>query len=122
MNSQKPGIFQYLVFIEEETKGLKKVIIWGHKPNYYHTHGHIHSSYYKAFLNMGFDTYWFDNDDRKKLSNFNFDNSLFFTEGQVDQKIPLIQNASYVLHHCNNDKYLQVGGIVVKLVQLCKIL
>ena len=64
----------------------KKIIIWGHKNNG-HTHGHIHSSYFKAFKYMGFETYWFDNNEN--VSGFNFDNSIFFTEDQVQSNIPL---------------------------------
>jgi hypothetical protein len=98
----------------------KKVIIWGHKFSHYNTFSHIHSSYHKAFKSMGYDTYWFDNDDVKKLANFDFEGSLFFTEAQVDQKIPLIKNATYILHHCNNDKYLETGCTVINLCNYVK--
>jgi hypothetical protein len=98
---------------------IDRVIIWGHKPRHYHTHSHIHSSYYKAFKSLGYETYWFDNDDAKKIQNMNFDGSLFFTEGQVDQKIPLNEKSAYILHHCKNDKYLQAGN---KILNLCNYL
>jgi hypothetical protein len=53
---------------------------------------------------MGFDTYWFDNND--DVSSFNFENCIFLTEAQVDQKIPLNKTSFYILHHCDLTKYL----------------
>ena len=83
---------------------MYKIVIWGHKNNG-HTHGYIHSSYYKAFKAMGFETYWFDNNEN--VSGFNFDNSIFFTEDQVQSNIPLNKTCKYILHHTNLDKYIQ---------------
>lgn len=80
-----------------------KIIIWGHKYNG-HTHGYIHSSYFKAFKSLGYETYWLD--DADDVSNMNFDNSIFLTEGQVQNKIPLNKNSKYILHHVNNGKYI----------------
>jgi len=79
-----------------------KVIIWGHKLHS-HTHSFIHYGFFKAFNNLGYKTYWLDNND--DITNFNFENSLFITEGQVDQKIPLSDNCFYILHNCNITKY-----------------
>ena len=49
---------------------IKKVVIWGHKL-YSHTHSFIHSGFFKAFKHLGYDTYWFDNNDNiiKSASN-----------------------------------------------------
>ena len=90
-----------------------KVIIWGHKPVSgrniggrklnSHTHSYIHYGYFKAFSHLGYETFWFDNNN--DVSGFDFSNCLFLTEAQVDQKIPLIEGCVYVLHHCNNEKY-----------------
>lgn len=53
---------------------------------------------------MGFDTHWFDNAD--DVSNFNFDNVIFFTEHQVDGKIPINKTAFYILQQdFDNPKY-----------------
>lgn len=90
---------------------MKKVVIWGHKLHS-HTHSYIHNSYYNAFKKMGYDTYWFDNWD--DVSNFNFDNCIFLTEGQVDQSIPINKSSFYILHHCNTDKYSNC-----KFINLC---
>ena len=95
----------------------KKIIIWGHKNNG-HTHGHIHSSYFKAFKYMGFETYWFDNNEN--VSGFNFDNSIFFTEDQVQSNIPLNKTCKYILHHTNLDKYIEHGLEYINLANYLK--
>lgn len=74
-----------------------KVIIWGHKLHS-HTHSYVHNAFYKAFKYLGYETYWFD--DQDDTSHFNFSNSLFLTEGQVDNKIPLRSDCRYILHNC----------------------
>lgn len=80
----------------------KKFIVWGHKNNG-HTHSYIHSSYYKAAKFLGFESYWLDGSEN--LNNFNFDNSIFFTEDQVQHNIPLNKSSKYILHHTNLEKY-----------------
>jgi len=52
---------------------------------------------------MGYDTYWFDNNDN--VDNFDFTNCLFLTEGQVDEKIPLRKDCYYILHNVDQTKY-----------------
>lgn len=79
-----------------------KIIIWGHKLHS-HTHSYIHAAFYKTFKYMGYETYWFDDND--DVSSFNFSNSLFITEGQVDKKIPKLNDCLYVLHNCDGNKY-----------------
>jgi hypothetical protein len=99
---------------------IKKVIIWGHKFSHYHTHTHIHHHYYKAFRSLGYEVWWMDNDYAKDGETIDFSDALFFTEGQVDQKIPLVKNATYILHHCDNEKYLNAGGKVLNLCNYLK--
>ena len=82
-----------------------KVIIWGHKLHT-HTHSYIHYGFFNAFKYLNFDVYWFDDDDDFK--NFNFDNCLFITEGQVDKNIPINNNSIYILHNCNIGKYRNI--------------
>jgi len=79
-----------------------KIIIWGHKLHS-HTHSYIHASFYKAFKHMGYETFWFDNKD--DVSSFDFSNSLFITETQVDEKIPKRKDCLYVLHNCDGSLY-----------------
>ncbi|MBY0109991.1 MAG: hypothetical protein K2X90_02665 [Candidatus Babeliaceae bacterium] len=81
---------------------FKKVIIWGHKLHS-HTHSYIHEAFYKAFQAMGYDTFWFDNNDN--ISDFNFENCLFVTEGQADRGIPLVFSSYYLLHNVDQTKY-----------------
>jgi len=79
-----------------------KVIIWGHKLHS-HTHSYIHSAFFKAFQYLGYETLWLDNSD--DITSINFDNSLFITEGQVDQKIPLNKSSNYIIHNCKDEHY-----------------
>jgi hypothetical protein len=82
-----------------------KIIIWGHKLHS-HTHSYIHNGFYIAFKHLGYNTYWFDNLD--DVDDFNFDNCLFITEGQVDKYIPINNTSTYILHNCDNDKYSNI--------------
>lgn len=83
-------------------QAFDKVVIWGHKKNS-HTHFYIHNAFNKAFKHLGYDVYWFDDED--VIEDFDFENSLFLVEGQVDRKIPLRNDCKYILHNCNNSKY-----------------
>jgi hypothetical protein len=84
-----------------------RVIIWGHKLHT-HTHSYIHNGFYIAFKYLNYDTYWFDNNDISVRDKFNFDNSLFITEGQVDSNIPINNTCTYILHNCNGEKYKDI--------------
>lgn len=79
-----------------------KIVIWGHKLHS-HTHSYVHHGFFRAFQKMGYETLWFDDSD--DVSNINFDNSLFLTEGQVDKKIPVNNSSKYILHNCAGDRY-----------------
>ena len=83
-------------------EGFDQVVIWGHKLHS-HTHSYIHQSFYNGFAHLGYPTYWFDNSD--DVSTFDFSKTLFLTEGQVDQNIPLRQDAIYLTHNCGGAKY-----------------
>jgi hypothetical protein len=82
-----------------------KFILWGHKLHS-HTHSYIHNAFFRAFQHLGASTFWFDDND--DVSGFDFSNSLFITEGQVDKKIPLRNDCFYVLHNCYDDKYQEL--------------
>ena len=81
---------------------INKIIIWGYKLHS-HTHSYIHEGYYRAFKHLGYETYWFDEND--KLDGFDFSQSLFLTEGNCDRGIPLREDCFYVLHNCFSKKY-----------------
>lgn len=91
---------------------FEKVVIWGHKLHT-HTHSYIHEGFFRAFKHLGYPTYWFDNED--DVSNFDFSNTLFLTEGQVDQKIPLREDAIYMAHNCSEDKYQELRSIFIQV-------
>lgn len=84
------------------TLPFKKVILWGHKIDCC-SFSYINSAFQRAFNHLGYDVYWFDNKD--DVSSFDFSNSLFITEGQVDRKIPLRKDCFYILHNCCSDQY-----------------
>jgi hypothetical protein len=62
---------------------------------------------------LGFETYWFDNND--DIAGFDFSHCLFLTEGQVDSKIPLNPSSFYVLHHADLRKYIEMGCNYINL-------
>jgi hypothetical protein len=82
----------------------KLVVIYGHKL-YSHTHSFIHYGFYKAFVKLGYEIIWMDDNDYVSLD---FSNAIFLTEGQVDTKIPLVKSAKYILHNCNLSKYIDI--------------
>ena len=81
----------------------KKFIAWGLKLHS-HTHSYIHVAYCKAFQYLGYDVYHLDDSD--DISNFDFTNSIFLTAGICDKNIPIIKEAKYILHNCEElEKY-----------------
>jgi hypothetical protein len=83
---------------------FKKVIVWGY-PLYSHTHSFIHYGWYKAFKELGYDTYWFD--DKNFPKDFDYNHSLFITEGYADKNIPLVKTSTYFVHITKDpSKYL----------------
>jgi len=90
-----------------------KVIVWGY-PLHTHTHSYIHSSVFRSFEYLGYETYWFHDDNYPE--DFDYDNCVFFTEGFADKNIPLRKTSTYYVHVCvNPQKYL---GNVKKLIDV----
>ena len=84
-----------------------KIIIWGY-PIHSHTHSYIHDAFYKAFKYLGYETYWFH--DGEYPDNFNWDDSIFWTEGFADKNIPLNKTSTYFVHVCPDpSKYINVN-------------
>lgn len=81
---------------------VNQVVIWGHKLHS-HTHSYIHEAFFRAFQDMGYKTYWFDDDFTPK--DFDFSKTLFFTASNVDKNIPLREDAYYIFHHCWNKEH-----------------
>ena len=84
-----------------------KIIIWGY-PLHSHTHSYIHAAFYKAFKHLGYETYWFH--DENYPDNFDWNDCLFWTEGFADKNIPLNKNSVYYVF-CTPDpaKYINAG-------------
>lgn len=98
-------LFLFLCFVYLNSlaaDSFDRVVIWGHKLHS-HTHSYIHERFYRAFRYLGYPTYWFDNNDN--VDGFDFSRTLFLTEGQVDQKIPLREDGIYLLHNCQKERY-----------------
>ena len=84
-----------------------KIIIWGH-PLHSHTHSYIHSAFYKAFTHLGYETYWFH--DEEYPDNFDWNDCVFWTEGFADRNIPLKTTSTYFVHVCPDPaKYINAG-------------
>ncbi len=84
------------------TIDFDQVVIWGYQPHS-HTHAYIHAAFARTFSALGYKTLWLsDSDD---VSGIDFANSLFITEGQVDDYIPLRDDCWYIIHNCNQEKY-----------------
>lgn len=94
---------------------FEKVVIWGHKSPI-HTHYHIHHAFYDTFKVMGYDTYWFDDEDN--VTDFDFSESLFLTEGQVDKQIPIREDCEYLLHNCDQLNYKKISPNRVMVFQV----
>ena len=95
MNSLRKSFFVAFLFLIsfKPLYSFDKVVIWGHKLHT-HTHSYIHNAFYLAFRNLGYQVFWFDDND--DVSNFDFSDSLFLTEGQVDRKIPVREDCQYI--------------------------
>lgn len=87
-----------------------KIIIWGH-PLYSHTHSYVHDAYYKTLRYLGYDVYWFHDDDYP--DDFDFTNSLFISEGFADKKIPINDSSCYLIMYCPSPiKYKEAGRYI----------
>jgi hypothetical protein len=99
-----------------EPTQVNKVVVWGHKlldARTANTFAFIHDSWYRTFKYLGYDVLWLDNQD--DVSNLSLDNSIFLTEGQVDQNIPILDSCKYVIHNCNIEKYKPIISNVLNL-------
>jgi hypothetical protein len=81
---------------------IKQVIIWGHKLHS-HTHSYIHNGFFIAFKHLGYNTFWYDDND--DVSMVDFSSSLFITEQQVNKKIPCRDDCIYISHYTDPNDY-----------------
>ena len=101
-----------LSFYTFSLHSFEKVVIWGHKLHS-HTHSYVHKGFYDAFVDLGYDTYWFDSHD--DMGDFDCSHTLFLTEGQVDQNIPLREDCIYLLHNCDHQKYKSLTCVTLQV-------
>jgi hypothetical protein len=94
---------------------FNKVIVWGF-PLHSHTHSYIHAGWVKAFKALGFETYWFHNNNYPDPNRFDYSNTLFISEGYADDNIPIRDSSIYFIHICTKpEKYI---GKVKRLVEI----
>ncbi len=94
--------FAFSMILTIQAFSFSQVVIWGHKLHS-HTHSYIHEAFYRAFKALNYKVYYLDKTD--DISNIDFSNSLFLTEGQVDTGIPLREDCFYILHNTAWEKY-----------------
>lgn len=83
-----------------------KIIIWGF-PLHSHTHSYIHLGLYRAFNTLGYETYWFHDDNFPNPDEFDYSNSLVISEEYAAQRIPIVKSSTYFIHNTiNPSKYL----------------
>lgn len=81
---------------------FEKIIIWEY-PLYSHTHSYFHYGFYRAFKHMGYDVYWFDSNS--DISDFDFSNSLFISEGGKIKSAPKRDDCFYLTHHFERESF-----------------
>lgn len=100
-------LYFFILFSLVHLSAFEKVVLWGHKLHS-HTHSYIHYGFFRAFKELGYEVYWFDDSD--DLRDFDFSRTLFITEGQVDQNIPMREDCDYVIHNCDFKKYRSLAN------------
>lgn len=88
------------------TNQFKKVIVWAH-PDVNHTMNYVFRPFYQAFKYLGFNAYYFDNNNHPNENEFSYEDCLFLTEGYSEDKIPIKKSSTYIVHGIKNPaKYL----------------
>jgi hypothetical protein len=94
---------------------FNKVVIWGF-PLHTHTHSYIHHGWYKGFKHLGYDTHWFHDKDFPSPVDFDYNDTLFITEGYADSNIPIVKTSTYFVHIAKNpEKYI---GKVERFIEI----
>lgn len=96
----------------EDLKKHYKVVVWGFKPNqqgiYKNTVGYVWNGFYRGFKSLGFETYWFSDDDYDPT--FDYSNCIFLAEAWDSNNIPINKNSIYYVH-CAYDPSKYVGKV-----------
>lgn len=72
-----------------------RIVLWGHKLHQ-NTFSYVNYGFERAARHLGFPTRWLDDGD---YDYGDLSHSIFFTEGQVQARIPLLDDCFYVLHN-----------------------
>lgn len=94
----------------------QKIILWGY-PHLTHTHSYIYYGLKKGFESLGCDVFWFHDNDYPPMSEFNYNNSVFFVDnqGRTENNVPILETGIYFSYDTftNLSKYLgKVKGLV----------
>ena len=93
----------------------KKFIVWGY-PIHTHTHSYVHAAVAKSAKSLGYETYWFDDKHHPASQDFDYSNSIFYTEGYAENEIPLLKDCVYFVHIAKNPaKYLSAGCRLIEI-------
>tara|TARA_Y100000589_G_scaffold230391_1_gene217777 strand:+ start:73 stop:999 length:927 start_codon:yes stop_codon:yes gene_type:complete len=91
-----------------------KFVAWGH-PLHSHSHSYIHAAYRKAFEHMGCESYHFGKPEDVP-DGFDFKDTIFLTEGQVEDEIPLEKSSYYITHNSQNgEQYKDLKNITLQV-------
>jgi len=92
----------------------KRVIVWGF-PLDTHTHSYIHAMWKKVFsIGFGKETHWFHDNEYPK--EFDYNDSIFITEGYADNKIPIVASCVYFVHNAiSPEKYLNKNARLIEI-------
>lgn len=90
-----------------------KIIVWGYDNNR-HTQYYLHWGWYNTFKSLGYDTYWFS--DENHPNQFDYSNCLFIAEGYADNNIPLHKTSTYFVNFLKNPlKYIDAGVRIIDI-------
>lgn len=92
-----------------------KCILWGY-PLHSDTYSYVHEGFKKALERAGHEVHWFHDGEYPDSTDFDYEDSVFFTEGYADKNIPVLASCVYYVHVCvNPEKYV---GSVKKLIDM----
>lgn len=94
----------------------RKIILWGY-PHLSHTHSYIYYGLKKSFEYLGHDVYWFHDGSYPSISDFDYENCVFFvdSQGRTENNVPILESGIYFSYDkfTNLEKYLgNVKGLV----------
>ncbi|VVB52933.1 Uncharacterised protein [uncultured archaeon] len=76
----------------------QKVVMWGFHPQHqYDTYSHILEGFYRAYKHMGKEVEWLDR--QSNIEGRKFENTLFISEHQVANTMPLHSSNFYAVHN-----------------------